>query len=189
MVVLNVAVIGCGGHAQEHFRMTAAEPRLHLAAIAETDAERGTLFLNDPQSGELYSRFAHGEQQREIRLLNTSGIAGHVFTTGEGVIVQDAYKGDRFNRTIDQQTGFKTKSVLCAPVRTVKGEIIGVAQALNSRSGRFTKEWMLENEAGQPSFKALRRRAAEHPIEEVGEKLRAMMPWIGESRLVDKSKN
>ncbi|HIM41578.1 MAG TPA: ketol-acid reductoisomerase, partial [Rhodospirillales bacterium] len=43
--------------------------------------------------------------------------------------------------------------------------------------------------AGQPSFKAMRRRAAEHPIEEVGEKLRAMMPWIAEGALVDKSKN
>ncbi len=55
--------------------------------------------------------------------------------------------------------------------------------------GRFAKQWMLENAAGQPSFKALRRRAAEHPIEKVGEKLRAMMPWIAEGRLVDKSKN
>ncbi|MCP5365142.1 MAG: ketol-acid reductoisomerase [Hyphomicrobiales bacterium] len=57
------------------------------------------------------------------------------------------------------------------------------------QTGRFTKDWMLENAAGQPSFKALRRRAAEHPIEEVGERLRAMMPWIAEKRLVDKSKN
>jgi ketol-acid reductoisomerase len=57
------------------------------------------------------------------------------------------------------------------------------------QSGRFASEWMSENAAGQPSFKAMRRREAEHPIEEVGEKLRAMMPWIGESRLVDKSKN
>ena len=48
---------------------------------------------------------------------------------------------------------------------------------------------MLENNAGQPSFKALRRRAAEHPIEEVGERLRAMMPWIKQNALVDKSKN
>src|SRR4249920_962788 len=46
------------------------------------------------------------------------------------------------------------------------------------QSGRFAKEWVLENTAGQPSFKALRRRAAEHQIEEVGAKLRAMMPWI-----------
>ncbi|MFO1154785.1 MAG: ketol-acid reductoisomerase [Rhodospirillales bacterium] len=57
------------------------------------------------------------------------------------------------------------------------------------QSGRFAKEWMLENAAGQPSFKALRRRAAEHPIEQVGERLRGMMPWIAANRLVDKSKN
>ena len=57
------------------------------------------------------------------------------------------------------------------------------------QSGRFAKEWVLENRAGQASFKALRRRAAEHPIEEVGERLRAMMPWIKEGALVDKSRN
>ena len=57
------------------------------------------------------------------------------------------------------------------------------------QSGRFASEWMQENAAGQPAFKAMRRREAEHPIEEIGEKLRAMMPWIGEDRLVDKSKN
>jgi len=57
------------------------------------------------------------------------------------------------------------------------------------QSGRFAKEWVLENKAGQPSFKAMRRRAAGHPIEEVGEKLRGMMPWITEKRLVDKKKN
>ncbi len=57
------------------------------------------------------------------------------------------------------------------------------------QSGRFAKEWVLENAAGQASFKALRRRAAEHPIEEVGERLRAMMPWIKERALVDKSRN
>jgi len=57
------------------------------------------------------------------------------------------------------------------------------------QSGRFTREWVLECGANQPSFKAMRRRAAEHPIEEVGERLRSMMPWIGEQALVDRSKN
>jgi ketol-acid reductoisomerase len=57
------------------------------------------------------------------------------------------------------------------------------------QSGRFARDWMLENRVGQASFKAMRRRSAEHPIEEVGERLRAMMPWIAEGRLVDKSKN
>jgi len=57
------------------------------------------------------------------------------------------------------------------------------------QSGQFARDWMLENAVGQPSFKATRRRAAEHPIEEVGSKLRAMMPWIAKNKLVDKSKN
>ena len=57
------------------------------------------------------------------------------------------------------------------------------------QSGRFTRDWMLENKARQSSFKAMRRRAAAHPIEEVGETLRGMMPWIGANRLVDKEKN
>jgi len=57
------------------------------------------------------------------------------------------------------------------------------------QSGRFTRDWMLENAAGQASFKALRRQGAEHPIEKTGERLRGMMPWIAANRLVDKEKN
>ncbi len=57
------------------------------------------------------------------------------------------------------------------------------------QSGSFVKEWMLENQAGAPRFKAIRRREAEHPIEQVGAKLREMMPWIGQRKLVDKARN
>ena len=57
------------------------------------------------------------------------------------------------------------------------------------QSGRFARDWVTECAAGQPSFKALRRRWAAHPIEEVGAKLRGMMPWIAEGKLVDKTKN
>ena len=57
------------------------------------------------------------------------------------------------------------------------------------QSGRFVRDWMSECAVGQPSFKATRRRNAEHPIEEVGARLRAMMPWIGQNRLVDTTKN
>jgi len=57
------------------------------------------------------------------------------------------------------------------------------------QSGRFTRDWMLENEVNQTSFKAMRAKAAAHPIEEVGARLRAMMPWIGANKLVDKDKN
>ncbi|TNE58234.1 MAG: ketol-acid reductoisomerase [Alphaproteobacteria bacterium] len=57
------------------------------------------------------------------------------------------------------------------------------------QTGRFTRDWMLENKAHQASFKATRALNAAHPIEEVGERLRAMMPWIAERRMVDQSKN
>jgi ketol-acid reductoisomerase len=57
------------------------------------------------------------------------------------------------------------------------------------QTGKFAREWVNECQAGQPSFKAMRRRGAEHPVEEVGARLRAMMPWIAESKLVDKEKN
>ncbi len=57
------------------------------------------------------------------------------------------------------------------------------------QSGRFARDWVTECAAGQPSFKAMRRRSAEHSVEEVGTRLRAMMPWIAENKLVDKAKN
>lgn len=57
------------------------------------------------------------------------------------------------------------------------------------QNGQFAREFILENQAGAPALKAMRRNAAEHPIEEVGSKLRDMMPWIKENKLVDKSKN
>src|ERR1700758_2030219 len=57
------------------------------------------------------------------------------------------------------------------------------------QSGRFARNWMLENRVNQTSFKATRRRLAEHPIEQGGERLRGMMPWIAKNKLVDKAKN
>ena len=57
------------------------------------------------------------------------------------------------------------------------------------QTGRFARDWMLENRVNQTSFKAMRAKQAAHPIEEVGAKLRAMMPWIKAKALVDKSKN
>ena len=57
------------------------------------------------------------------------------------------------------------------------------------QTGKFARDWMLENKVNQASFKATRRRLSEHPIEEIGVKLRAMMPWISKNALVDKTKN
>jgi adenylate cyclase len=106
----------------------------------ELGAERSSLFLNDPQSGELYSRFAQGNFQREIRIINDSGIAGSVFQSGKGRIIHDAYKDKSFNSSVDERTGYTTRNMICVPIKTVKDEVIGVAQVLNKKKGRFTKE-------------------------------------------------
>ena len=103
-------------------------------------AERGTIFLNDAATGELYSRIAQGSFRREIRILNTKGVAGWVFTQNKGAIIHDAYKDDRFNKAVDVRTGFRTKSILCAPLRTVSGEEIGVSQILNKIDGEFEQD-------------------------------------------------
>lgn len=104
-----------------------------------TESERGSLFLNDPTTNELYSRVALGGVNREIRFLNNTGIAGWVFSQGEALIAPDAYADPRFNQSIDQKTGFTARNILCVPVTTVKGEVIGVAQVLNKISGDFSE--------------------------------------------------
>ncbi len=106
----------------------------------EIGADRGTIFLNDSTTGELYSRVAQGSFTHEIRIINDSGIAGWVFKTGEGIVVNDAYADKRFNPEIDKQTGYMTKSILCVPIRTAKRDIIGVAQSLNKHTGLFTQD-------------------------------------------------
>ncbi|MDH4184759.1 MAG: GAF domain-containing protein, partial [Nitrospinota bacterium] len=107
--------------------------------MEETGTERGSIFLHDPVTNELYTSVSQGGFEREIRILDTRGVAGHVYKSGESVIVDDAYANEFFDPSSDELTGFKTRSILCAPIRTVKGKVIGVVQALNKIKGRFNK--------------------------------------------------
>jgi adenylate cyclase len=103
-------------------------------------AERATLFLNDSTTNELYSRSMTDQGPREIRMLNDKGIAGKVFQTGQGLVVNDAYAHPDFNPEVDETTGYGTRQILCAPIRTGRGELIGVAQVLNRIDGQFAHD-------------------------------------------------
>lgn len=103
-------------------------------------AERGTIFLNDEKTGELYSRVAQGNFMREIRIMNTRGVAGWVYTNRKGAIILDAYKDDRFDKSVDMRTGYRTKNILCTPLKTVTGDTIGVAQLLNKSDSPFDSQ-------------------------------------------------
>ncbi|HSM66124.1 MAG TPA: GAF domain-containing protein, partial [Ilumatobacteraceae bacterium] len=100
-------------------------------------AERATLFLDDATTDELYSRSMTEHGTREIRMRNDTGIAGKVFQTGRGMVVNDAYQHPDFNPEVDATTGFDTRQILCAPIRTGRGDVIGVAQVLNRVDGLF----------------------------------------------------
>jgi adenylate cyclase len=84
-------------------------PRLIELIVEVLDADRATLFLHDADAGELFSRVAGGEGVSEIRIAQGVGIAGSVFGSGVGEIVDDAYRDPRFNPEIDRQTGYRTR--------------------------------------------------------------------------------
>lgn len=115
------------------------ESIVNLASGA-LDAERATLFLVDKNTNELWSKSGTGIRQKEIRIPSNTGIAGYVVTTGYSQIIDDPYSNKLFNKEIDNLTGFKTRNILCVPMKNVHGDIIGVFQILNKKEGSFTKD-------------------------------------------------
>ena len=104
------------------------------------NADRCTVFLLDTEKNELWSKVALGMDLKEIRFDAKLGLAGYVVQTGETINIQDVYKDKRFNKEIDIQTGYKTKSILCMPIRNMSHEIIGAFQVLNKKGGFFTQK-------------------------------------------------
>jgi HD-GYP domain-containing protein (c-di-GMP phosphodiesterase class II) len=104
------------------------------------EADRSSLFLVDRERNELWSKIAQGLEVREIRIKIGMGISGYVAQTGKTVNIQDAYTDPRFNQETDRRTGYRTHSILCAPMLNKLGEVIGVLQVLNKHDGVFTRE-------------------------------------------------
>jgi adenylate cyclase len=102
-------------------------------------ADRSSLFLHDPRTDELWSLVAEGVDTREIRFPSGAGLAGHSFTTGEVINIDDAYRDERFNREVDSQTGYTTRSILTLPILARDGRRLGVMQSLNHVGGHFTQ--------------------------------------------------
>jgi len=98
-------------------------------------ADRSSIFLLDRATNELWSRVALGVGNRVIRMPAGGGIVGHVVATGELLNVSDVYQDPRFHRGVDRQTGYVTRSILCAPMRNGDGRIIGALQVLNKMDG------------------------------------------------------
>jgi len=102
------------------------------------EADRVSLFLVDEAKQQIWSKVAQGggEKPLDIRLPIGAGIAGHVALSGKSLNVPDAYDEPLFNRAVDQQTGYRTRSILCVPLADKQGRTIAVAQLLNKAGDR-----------------------------------------------------
>lgn len=104
------------------------------------NADRCTVFLYDKNTDELYSKVATGLDSKELRIPAQKGIAGHVVKTGETINIKDAYADKRFNPEVDKKTGYRTKTILCIPIKNFNQEIIGVFQVINKFDEYFTPD-------------------------------------------------
>lgn len=103
-------------------------------------ADRSTLFLLDRDRRELWSKVAtaDGQETMEIRIAADRGIAGYVASTGQTLNIPNAYEDPRFDPTVDQRTGYLTRTILCMPVYNSAETLIGVTQLINKQQGSFT---------------------------------------------------
>jgi signal transduction histidine kinase len=108
------------------------------------EADRSTLYLLDESAGDLVSRIVVGQKVRSIRLKVGHGIAGTVAKTGKPIRIRDAYKDPRFEPEWDLLSGFRTTTMLAAPMKNHLGRTIGVIQVLNKRTA---EEFTFEDEA------------------------------------------
>lgn len=102
------------------------------------NADRSSLFMYDPKTGELWSQVAEGVE-KEIRFPSSAGIAGTCFTSGESINIPDTYADERFNPEVDRNTGYRTRNMLCMPIANKDGRKLGVLQVLNKRKGPFNR--------------------------------------------------
>ncbi|HLF13715.1 MAG TPA: SpoIIE family protein phosphatase [Bacteroidota bacterium] len=107
-------------------------------ALKTTDGDRGTVYLVDRKKEELWSVILKKNQHVTIRLPYGRGIAGYVAASGDSLNIPDAYLDARFNPDVDRQTGYRTGTILCMPMKNKDGDTIGVFQLLNKRGGPFT---------------------------------------------------
>lgn len=114
--------------------------RIVTTARKTMNAERATLFLLDDFTGELWSMVAEGMTSREIRVSRDQGVVGWVVGNQAIVNIENAYDDPRFDQAIDKKTGFHTQSILCGPLRNLRGEMVGALQVINKKTGRFDRE-------------------------------------------------
>lgn len=128
-------------------KLTTAEdtaPLLELIAHEATrllNCDRSSIFLWDRERNEVEARPALGVKGSSLRLPAGEGIVGETLRTGRAICVDDAYDDSRFNQEVDQKSGYRTKNLVCVPLRDADGKVIGAFEGINQKDGAaFTED-------------------------------------------------
>ena len=155
------------------------------AACELLSCERASIFLHDPDTGELWTKVAL--QSSEIRIPANAGIAGATFTSNQVLHVPAPYEDARFNRDIDRRTGFTTRNILAAPMASIDRKPLGVMQAINKTGRAFDPSdialiQLLADQAGvaiqryRLQLQALKAEAMRHEMDLARRVQEAMLP-------------
>lgn len=132
-------LISCTQSVNSTFKIDEVLRSIIDAATTLARADRGTLYIIDQEKHELWSKIVRGDNIEEIRLNIGVGLAGWVALAGETVNIVDVTKDERFNPEYDKISGYKTRSMICFPIKNKVGMVVGVLQLINSLNGRFTE--------------------------------------------------
>lgn len=104
------------------------------------NADRSSIFIWDRSHHEVVACPALGFEGKMLRITDSAGIVGECLQTGKAILVDDAYSDPRFNRQVDEETGYKTRNLLCVPLVDPNGQLIGAFEAINKLHGDFSAE-------------------------------------------------
>lgn len=146
-------------------------------------ADRCTLWIYDKNNNELWTKVAHGIDK--IRIPADTGVVGHVIETKNEYFTNDPYSDPRFNKTVDKETGYKTKALLALPLFDNEGNIFGAYQAVNKMTSdaEFTEnDFVTLKMVASYSEKSLTNAILNEEIEKTQKEIIFLMAEIGESR-------
>lgn len=115
--------------------ITSQIERIVTTASKVMDAERATLFILDHFSGELWAMVAEGITSKKLIIPMGQGIAGWVAENDQLVNISDVYQDPRFDDSADRSMGYKTRNLICGPLKNLNGELVGVIQVINKKGG------------------------------------------------------
>ncbi|MCA9169400.1 MAG: sigma-54-dependent Fis family transcriptional regulator [Planctomycetales bacterium] len=134
------AILEIAAQWSQHLEMETLLQQMAETSTKLLNAERASIFLWDRVRRQLVGRPALGVEGNELRIADNSGIVGQVVQTGEPRRVDSNDRDDSINRSVDAQLGFQTRTLLCVPLRSQRGEILGAFEMINKRAGNFTDE-------------------------------------------------